>query len=202
LRIIGITGGIGSGKSTVASILSSLGAVIIDADKISTEVVRKGEPALMEIVDNFGSEILNNSKDLNREKLAQIVFNDNIKLDILNNITHKYIAYRIAEDIKNWKDEQQNAIKSQILVIDAAIPLEHGFIDSVEKIWVIFADEEVRIKRVMKRNNSSYEDVQARINSQMKYDDYFKLADLIIYNNLGVEELRFDVKNKFVQLQI
>lgn len=188
VKIIGITGGIGSGKSTASEILTKFGAVIIDADKIAREVVKKGSAALKEIADYFGYGVLNDEQELDRKKLSDIVFNNKEKLDVLNKITHKYIGREIFDLVKQNEDKN-------LLVIDAAIPLEHGFLDTVHEIWVIWADVEVRIQRVMKRSNISYDHVLKIIKSQYSDDYYFKIADYIIYNNDSFESLRAKIQD-------
>lgn len=191
--IIGLTGGIGSGKSTVSSILASLGAKIIDADSISRHLVKKGKKAYFEIIDSFGNEVVNKYGEIDRKKLGNIVFNDEKKLNLLNQITHKYIS----QEIIRLKEVFFKQNKNNILVIDVAIPLKHGFLDISDEIWVVFADEEKRIERVMKRSGLTYDEVKARILKQMNYEDYFELADRIIYNNDDKEKLTMEIKRLY-----
>lgn len=185
MRIIGITGGIGSGKSTVSRILFTLGAKIIDADVIARKVVSKGEQALKEIIEYFGEELLDEKGELNRKKLADIVFSDAEKLAVLNNITHKYIAEEIIGQIKKEKEEG----KYDVIVVDVPLPVEHGFIDTVDEIWVINANKETRIRRIMDRNGISYEEAQSRINSQASVYEYAAIGDEVIENNTDIIDL-------------
>lgn len=185
MRIIGVTGGIGSGKSTVSRILCNIGARIIDADVVSKKVVSKGEKALGEIVAYFGPDILDPNGELDRKKLAGVVFTDSEKLAQLNSITHKYIAQEILEQIEREKAEK----KYDTLVIDAALPFEHGFIDTVEEVWVVTADKETRIRRVMERSGLTYEEALDRINSQMSEYEYARIADHVIENNTDIIDL-------------
>lgn len=190
MRIIGVTGGIGSGKSTVSKILASFGAQIIDADILARQIVEKGQKALEEIVSYFGETILDCEGNLDRKKLSGIVFKDKQKLEALNRITHKHVAERIIENIKKLKE-------NEVAVVDAPIPIEHGFIDVVDEIWVVIADKEVRIKRVMDRSGLTYNEVEDRINSQLSDEYYKSISDKIIVNNGSIEELRRQVINYY-----
>ncbi|ABN52119.1 MAG TPA: dephospho-CoA kinase [Hungateiclostridium thermocellum] len=184
MRTIGVTGGIGSGKSTVSKILADLGAQIIDADVIARDVILKGHEAYQEIVDYFGSQILLPDGEIDRKKLAGEVFNNKDKLEILNGITHKHVAQIIIERHEILKKT------GKTIVIDAPIPIKHGFLDIVDEVWVVVADRETRIKRVMKRSGFSYEQVLERINAQLSDEYYCSLADVIIENGGTCEELR------------
>lgn len=193
MRIIGVTGGIGSGKSTVSEILARLGAKIIDADIIAREIVRKGEPALDEIVNFFGTGILKEDGELDRKKLGDIVFKNNQKLSVLNKITHMYITEHINKAI----DEFQKNKQYDTLVVDAAIPFEHGFMDVVDEIWVVSAKKEVRAARIMRRNGFSYEEALDRINSQKSESEYLGIADKILENNGDASHLEAIVRELF-----
>lgn len=196
-KVIGITGGIGTGKSTVTGILKNLGAYIIDADKIAGEVVKKGEKAMEEILIFFGNSIIKPDGELDRKKLAEIVFCDEKKLEVLNEITHKYISDKILGKLLEAKNEKSN----RTIVIDAPIPIKHGFIDSVDIIWVVTADLEKRITRVMERNGIGYNDVLSRINSQDRKIDYLSYADEVIVNNGNLKELEEVVNKLFYGMQ-
>ncbi len=193
--ILGITGGIGSGKSTVSGILKEKGAVIIDADLISKEVVEPGQKALEELTEAFGTDILDAGGKLNRKKLAGIVFNDSEKLQRLNSILHKYVTERIKNNV-----EEQLLKKTNIIVIDAPIPVKSGFIDLCQQVWTISADREVRIRRIMERNGMSYEEAVSRINSQLDEQEYIRLADTVINNNFDYSQLKREVECQLTRL--
>ncbi|AEV69210.1 dephospho-CoA kinase [Acetivibrio clariflavus] len=190
MRIIGVTGGIGSGKSTVSKILASFGAQVIDADVLARQIVQKGQKALEEIVNYFGEAVLDSEGNLDRKKLSGIVFKDKKKLEALNRITHNYIAEKIIEEIKKIKEDET-------VVVDAPIPIEHGFTDVVDEIWTVIADKEVRIKRVMERSGLTYNEVEDRINSQLSDEFYLSISDRVIVNNGSIEELRLQVEKYF-----
>lgn len=194
MRIIGVTGAIGSGKSMVSKILNDLGAVIIDADVVSRAVTAKGSEALAELVSYFGREILLPNGELDRKKMAKIVFDDIVKLHTLNAVTHKYIIRKIKSAVENIKATG----KCDVVAVDAPLPVEQGFIDVVDEVWVVTADREKRINRIIERSGYSYKEAEARLDSQMKDEEYLKLADEIIDNNNGIEELEKTVVKLFL----
>lgn len=183
MRIIGVTGGIGSGKSTVSKILASLGAQVVDADVLARQVVKKGEKALGEIVASFGTYILDMEGELDRKKLSDIVFKDKAKLDVLNTITHTAVAERIIQKLEQLREVE-------LVVVDAPIPIEHGFLDVVDEVWGVVADRDLRVKRVMQRSGLTYNEVDDRIESQISDEVYKSISDVIIVNNGSVEDLK------------
>jgi dephospho-CoA kinase len=185
LRIIGITGGIGSGKSTISKILRDLGAVIVDADAIARTVTGNGGKAFKELVSYFGSDILDSNGEMDRKKLGYMAFNDQVKLHALNTITHKYIIEKIRDSI----DILKASGKADVVVVDVPVPVEHGFLDIVDEVWVVSADVDVRMKRIMERNGFTSEEALNRINAQISDDEYINVADEVIYNNGDIEDL-------------
>jgi len=185
-KVIGITGGIGSGKSTVSRILSEkLNAPILDADKISKQAMNSPE-IILKIKKFFGEVIFDNPELINREKLANIVFSNEQKLLELNKIIHPYVMREIAKKV----DELKKA--NEYILIDLPLPND-DFIRLSDKIIVIVANEENRIKRVMKRSKLTEEDVKKRIAKQMNTENYVKLADFIIKNNGSLEDLENNI---------
>ena len=195
--VIGITGGIGSGKSTVSRIMRDLGAKVIDADRISREVTARGKKAFDEIVGTFGSGVLNENGELDRKKLADIVFNDKEKLKTLEAIIHKYVI----EEIENRVNAAKKENSSDIIVLDVPIPVERGFIDLADQIWVVTCDMETRIKRIMDRSGYSYEEAVRRINSQMRDEEYIKIADEVLVNDGGIEDLENSVAKLYIKIR-
>lgn len=189
MKIIGVTGGIGSGKSTVSRILVDLGAKVINADQIARKVVDRGKKALDELVEHFGQEIINSEGALDRKKLGGIVFKNPESLEFLNRITHKYIAERIIQELEEIKANGN----TEMVVLDVPIPIEHGFIDVVDKIWVITANREIRIARIMKRSGLTREEAISRINAQKSDEEYERIADGIICNNGDIVQLEKEV---------
>ncbi len=189
MRIIGITGGIGSGKSTVSRILSNIGAKIIDADVIARKIITKGNKVFDQVVSFFGKEILDEDGELNRKKLSEIVFKDAEKLKALNNITHKYIAEVIRNKIEREKQEKN----FETIVVDVPIPFDNWFLDMVDEVWVVNVDRETRIKRIMDRNGLSRDEAMKRILSQRSETEYLNIADKIIDNNSDIKDLEKQV---------
>ena len=162
--IIGLTGGIASGKSTVSSILIEKGFRVIDSDKISREVVDIGEPAYEELVDYFGEVILNNDGRLNRQKLGDIVFTDEKLLQVLNSITHPYIFKELKEQIYD------KCVEFNIIFVDIPLLFERydEFITQgiiFDEIWLIYVDKETQLDRLMLRNNLNKKQRGAAANS-------------------------------------
>lgn len=173
--ILGLTGGSGSGKSTVCEYLEKSGVYIIDTDKLARKVTEPKMPALSEIEQCFGSEVINRDFSLNRKKLAAIVFSDSDKLDMLNKITHKYITELIMDEIKKCGKD--------MICIDAPVLHAAGLENICDKTAAICADKQNRINRIMLRDNISAEDAKKRIDSQMTDSEYASVCDYVFYNN-------------------
>ncbi len=178
---VGLTGGIVSGKSTVAAIFKKLGAQIIDADEIAHIIVRPGEKAWHNIVDNFGQGILKDNLEINRQELAKIVFADKRKLALLNKITHPEITAIIKEKINQIENSCQNQ-KDLICIIEAPLLFEAHLEYMVDKIIVVYLKREEQLKRLLIRNNLTKEEAIMRINSQMPMEKKIKKADYVIDN--------------------
>ena len=191
MKIIGVTGGIGSGKSTVSGILNSFGARVIDADSLAREIVKKGGKALIELVAEYGTGILTADGELDRKKLAQSVFGIPEKVEKLKSITHKYVADRIYDDVSSLKNDPS----VDLIVVDAVFPVKRGFMDVVDEVWVVTADIEVRICRVMNRSGLTRTEVIDRMQSQLDDMDYLKIADRVINNSGSIEILEKTVKS-------
>lgn len=177
--IIGLTGGSGSGKSTVAEILKQHDMLIIDCDKIAHEIILKGNDTYIELINIFGENILDSSKQIDRKKLGNIVFKDKGKLNLLNECTHKHIVNKVKEIIKeNLNNKDINAI-----VIDAPLLIEANLHTIVDEVWAVYADTDIRIQRLIKRDNITLEQAKERLQSQMSWVEMVTYADTIIYNN-------------------
>lgn len=184
MKIIGLTGGIGAGKSTVSRHLAEKGFEIIDADKISREIVMPGMPALAELQEAFGAEIVNPDGTLDRKGLAALVFGDDEKRRILEEITTR----RICEIVEKRVDELRNEADG-IAFIDAALLFESGADRLTDAVWAVDADQETRIARTAARDNAPREVIIARINSQMSREELLSRSDDIIDNSGSPEEL-------------
>jgi len=176
--IIGITGGIGTGKSTVADILREKNYPVIDADIITKDILNDSS-VLIRLEEEFPQAF--NEHILNKKVLSDIVFNSKQKLIRLNAITHPIIAEKIQSIINNAKEN--------MLFLDAPLPTKECFLDIVDEIWVVSASLETRISRIMERSNCSRNTILARIESQLTEDEYRALSNIIINNNGTKEEL-------------
>ena len=186
MKIIGLTGGTGSGKGFVSERLKARKAYVIDADAVAHEIIEKGRPAYKEIVDYFGNEILDEDGNIFRRKLGNIVFSDKDKLAFLNSCTHKYINMEIMRIIEEVKP-QTNVYSA--IIIDAPLLAEAGLVDICDDIWVVYADSEVRVKRTMERDSISEEQARNRIASQRSWEEYKELGAVIIDNSSDDENV-------------
>ena len=182
--ILGLTGSIGCGKSSLSNILKEHNLDIIDADIISRNIY-KDKKILSKVFDEFGDSIKNNDGSLNRKELGNIVFNDDLKLIALNNITHPAIKEKILESIKIIENQNKS-----IVVIDAALLVEGNYLNILDKLLVVCCDEEIQIQRIIKRDSCSKNDAISRIKSQLSQNEKMSYADYIIDNSGTYEELK------------
>ncbi|MBB5324520.1 dephospho-CoA kinase [Anoxybacillus tepidamans] len=182
---IGLTGGIASGKSTVAHMLRELRIPVIDADVIAREVVEIGEEAYGQIIETFGNGILQENGAIDRARLGAIVFHDEEKRKQLNAIVHPAVR-------KKMMAQKEAYIKSgeETVVLDIPLLLESKLTHLVDKIMVVYVDESVQLERLMKRNGFSREEAIARIRSQMPLSEKIAYADAVIDNNGTIEKTR------------
>ena len=185
MKVIGLTGGTGSGKSVVSKSLAEAGAVIVDADKIAHEIILKGEPAYQEIIEYYGTGILDEEGNIIRKKLGEIVFNDKEKLVFLNQCTHKYITAEVKKQIAEAKEEGT----ATAIIVDAPLLLEAKLETVCDLVWVVYAEPEVRAQRVMARDGITYELAKARIANQKSWEEYKAAADAVIDNSKDLSYL-------------
>ncbi|MBO8158883.1 dephospho-CoA kinase [Thermosyntropha sp.] len=184
MRIIGLTGGIASGKSTVAKTLAELGAYVIDADKVAHMIIEPYKPAWYDIVEEFGEEVLNEDKTINREKLGEIVFNDPELLQRLNSITHPRIMEFFKKELQRLKVEKPDAV----IVFEVPLLYETHMDRICDEVWVVWVDRETQIERLCKRDNISEEDALKRIEAQMSLDEKARRAKVVIDNRKDIKE--------------
>jgi dephospho-CoA kinase len=188
MYIIGLTGGIASGKSTVSAMLAQHGAYIIDADKIARAIVMPNQPAWHEIVAHFGSGILLPDGNINREILGEKIFKDKVERECLEKITHPYIKEQIQEDIR-----KAELLGKSIIVLDIPLLFEIGWQQMVDAIWVVYVTKDVQLSRLMTRNQLTYQQAMDRIDAQFSLAEKAKQADVVIDNNLDLEQTRVQV---------
>lgn len=187
--IIGLTGSIASGKSTISSMFSEFNIPVIDADKISREVVNPGEKAYEQIVAAFGQEILHEDATLNRERLGQIIFADKIKREQLNEIVHPAVRAKMLELREYYVSQGANCV-----VLDIPLLFESKLTHFVDKTLVVYVDENVQLERLIKRNNYMEKEARQRIQSQIPVSEKAKMADAVIDNNGTIEQSREQLK--------
>lgn len=180
---IGLTGGIGSGKSTVSSRLAELGAFIVDADLVAREIVEPGQPALAELADAFDG-VLNPDGTLNRAELARQAFATPEATETLNAITHPRIRARTEELFKQGRESG-----AQVLVYDMPLLIENGEVDKVDHVLVVDAPDELRIDRLVQHRGLDEDDARRRIAAQIDRETRLNAADTVLDNSGTVEQL-------------
>ena len=183
MLLVGLTGGIASGKSTVAAMLLERGAQLIDADEISREIVEPGEDAWSKIVEHFGSEILQPDRRLDRDKLAAIVFADPNQREVLNQITHPRVMDEMARRM------QSLAQTDAIVVCDIPLLAERGSQQMFDVVVVVEAPEETRIRRLADSRRYTREQSLERIHAQASAEDRRAIADVVIENDGDLDAL-------------
>jgi len=181
--LIGLTGGIACGKSTVSAMLVKHDALLVDADQVARDVVEPGEPALLQIAKIFGTNVLNSDGSLNRKQLGAIVFSDSDKLKQLEQITHPAIRARMLQTIEMYKQQQPNAL----IVADIPLLYETNQSHLYEGVLVVYIPHELQVERLMNRNGLTQEEAEARIALQMDIEEKKKRADWVIDNSSTLE---------------
>lgn len=181
--MIGLSGGIGSGKSTVAAVWRKLGATIIDADQVARDVVEPGEPALDDIAREFGTDILLSDGSLNRSLLASRAFTNEANTERLNSIMKPYIRNRVAS-------LAASAPNPDLTVYDVPLLIEHDLVADVSTIVMVIADEKERIARLQRERGMSADDVRNRMRHQASDKERRAVADIVIENNGTEDELQ------------
>lgn len=183
MKKIGLTGGIGSGKSTVSGRLAEHGAFIVDADKIAREIVEPGQPALAEL-DHAFDGVINPDGTLNRQELARQAFATKEKTEVLNNITHPRIRARTQELF-----DQAEAQGEPVVVYDMPLLIENGEAEKMDAVWVVDAPDGVRIQRLVDHRGLDEDDARRRISAQIDRETRLAAADTVLDNGGSVEEL-------------
>jgi dephospho-CoA kinase len=188
MRIIGLTGGIGSGKSTVSAMLQDLGATVVDADEGARVVVEPSQPALQEIRERFGGEVFGSDGALDRDRLADVVFADEHAREDLNAITHPRVRAWMAERM-----QAAAAAGAAAVVLDIPLLFESGLTAGLDDIVVVWSPVETQVARAVGRGFRE-DDVRARLASQIPLDDKRKQATVVIDNSGSVEDTRTQVE--------
>ncbi len=194
-KVIGLTGGIGSGKSTVSQLLAELGAVILDADKIGHEAFKPNTEAWSEVVATFGREILAPNGEVDRKKLGEIVFSNSESLSRLNQIMHPRMYNIMKAQIEEYRRQGVD-----VVVLEAAILIEANWTPLVDEVWVTIAPKDMVLERLKKQRGLVEEQTLARIRSQLSLEERVKHADVVINNDGGFDEIKAKVKELWERL--
>ena len=189
--VIGLTGSIGTGKSTVAEFLARRGAVVINADEVGHHAFLPNTPIWEEVVAAFGRDILGEGEEIDRKRLGEIVFNAPEKLQLLNQIMHPRMKDMMAAQIARLREEGV-----EVVVVEAALLIEAGWAGLADQVWVTTASEDTVIRRLASRNGLSEEQVRARVRSQMPPEEKLGYADVAVDTNCTLAE----VEEKVAQL--
>ena len=181
--VIGLTGGIASGKSTVSAELRRLGLPIFDADQEARDAVAKGSKGLALVAETFGQEYLTAEGEMDRAKVSQLVFNDKDALKKLEGILHKIVW----EQAKNFL-ERCHSVGHPAVVLDVPLLIETGWYHEVDKVWLVAVSRDQQVKRAMIRSGMSAEEVEARIEAQMSLAEKKKYADVVLDNSGNLED--------------
>jgi dephospho-CoA kinase len=195
MLVVGLTGGIGSGKSTFAALLAEQGARVIDADLLGREALEPGRPAWHSVVDQFGDEVLApHSMRIDRKRLAEIVFADRVKLAALNAIVHPVIVTGIADALDELR------ATDEIVILDAALIVELGLQEGLDALLVVVADESLRKKRLERERGMSEADISARMRMQTGSEEQEAKADFVVRNNGNIQELTREAERVWLEL--
>lgn len=193
---VGLTGSIAVGKTFVCECFRELGCHVLDADQTAREVVAKGTEGLAEIVAKFGEGVLTSSGELDRSKMAAIVFADESKRETLNAIVHP----RVIERQNEWLEKLEAADPNAIAIVDAALMIESGGYRRFDKLVVVWCRPEIQLQRLMARDKISREDAVRRIEAQMPQEEKKSYADLLIDTSEGFEATRRQVEQAHREL--
>jgi dephospho-CoA kinase len=198
MKVIGLTGGIGSGKSTVASFLAELGATVIDVDKLWHQALKSDAELRQEIVAAFGSEILTPGREIDRPKLGQIVFGNHEALARLNNIMHPWVYRAVKTKLEDYRRRGVKVVVLDMpLLVEVPLSLKAGqpsLSDEVDEVWVTVAPEAVVLRRLRAKSELSQAEARARIRSQLPSEEKIKHADVVIDTDSRLDELEAKVR--------
>lgn len=196
MHVIGLTGGIATGKSTVSELLQAEGAIVIDADQVAREILAPGQPAWQDTLKTFGAEILAPGGEIDRQKLGRIVFADTAARERLNAITHPRIESRIKELLDRYRQEGV-----AVVVLEAALLLEAGLTGYVDEIWVTDLPREEQVKRLMSRDGFPREEAEQRVDSQISPSARRAAADVLIDTNVSRQEVARKVRELWREMK-
>ena len=196
MKVIGLTGGIGSGKSVVSQFLAELGAVIIDADEVGHKALKRNTEIWREVVAAFGKQVLTPGGDIDRKKLGEIVFGNSESLLRLNQIMHPRMFDMVKAQIDGYRRQ-----RASVVVLEAPLLVEAGWTSLVDEVWVTVASEVTVLRRLGERSRLSQAESLARIRSQLSLEERVRRADVVINTDCSLDELRARVGELWEGLQ-
>ncbi len=196
MKVIGLTGGIGSGKSTVSRFLAELGAVILDVDRVGHEAFKPDTEIWREVVTAFGRQVLTPCRDIDREKLGEIVFGNPESLARLNQIMHPRMYEIVTAQLDDYRRQGMD-----VVVLEAPLLIEAGWTSSVDEVWVTVASEATVLSRLEEQKGLSRQEALARIHSQLSSEERIRHADVVIDTDCDLDELRARLGELWRELQ-
>ncbi len=197
MKVIGLTGGIGSGKSTVSQVLADLGAVILDTDKVGHEALKPGSEVRERVIHEFGQGIVTAGGDIDRARLGELVFNDHEARARLNRIMHPFMYNMVKAQLEEYRRKGVS-----VVVMEAPLLIEAGWTSLVDEIWVTVAPEATVLRRLRERSGLSQKEARARIQAQLPAEERIKHADVVIDTDCSLDELKERVKERWRRLQL
>jgi dephospho-CoA kinase len=194
---VGLTGGIGSGKSTIARLFNEKGAYVVDFDRLVHQAEERGNAVWQSIVDTFGEQILNEDNTINRVKLGEIVFGDRKRLEILNSIVHPAVFAQWKEAVDGICETRKDAV----IIADIPLLIEVGWQDRFDMVVLVYVSPDIQIERIMKRDGCSRKHALERLHSQMPIDDKIAYADFVIRNEGPLHEVDRLVDKVWIELR-
>lgn len=193
MYLIGLTGNIATGKSTIMQILAELGAEVIDADQLAHEVIQPGGPAYLKVIGAFGKEIVQSDGNLDRKRLGEIVFNDADRLRLLEQIVHPLVAERIVERLRQTD--------KPVVVIEAIKLIEARLAALCNEVWVVTSPKEVQLQRLKETRGLKRAEAKLRIDAQPPQQEKVKVANVVIKNTGSLDDLRKRVEEEWARVQ-
>lgn len=197
--VIGVTGGFGTGKSTVCRMFGRLGAIVLDADRIAHDVIMPGGAGYKKVISLFGRSILSGNGRIDRRRLGRVVFKDKKKLNLLISVIHPEVIKRIKEIIKKSRSGGVNL--QRYFVLDVPLLIEAGLLKTVDKLVVVTADKNTEIRRCLKKHGLKRQEISRRIRNQMPLSKKMRLADFIIDNNGSFNSTRKMVEKAWREIR-
>lgn len=201
--IVGITGGTGSGKSSVAQYLRTKGYKVIDADEIAQNLLEKGEMAYIKTVEAFGESIIDMEGKIDRKKLGNIVFSNKKDLSILETIVTKEVINKIIRLIRPYGKQSglsgKYSLEGGIIFVDAPLLFETGLNDNMDVVWLVTADKSMRVSRLIERDNITLDEIEMRMQNQMDEKEKILKSDVVFFNNGTLEELLHKVDEQLAK---